>query len=89
MLSLRILSLGVLLMPYSCYRLLSQSLLIPTYSTLIRFMSFHCHILTDIIDLILKACDKCRESKTLKKSIKIPGFLAVNAISFDPYMKIQ
>lgn len=90
--NIKLLFLGVLLMSYPCYRLLSQSLMIPSYSTLIRFMNFHCHISTDMItniDLVHKICDKYRESTKLKKSIKIPGVLAVDAISFDPYIKIH
>ena len=93
-LSPKIMSLFALaaLISFPCYTYLASNLLLPHYNTLNAFMKQQTKLNPDKIislDNLNDICENYREDNDINKSIIIPGVLAVDALSLDPYIKVD
>lgn len=77
--------------PFPCYIYLSNSLLLPHYNALTTYMKQQTKLNPEKISLdnLNEICENYREENEINNSIKIPGVLAVDALSLDPYIKID
>ena len=80
------------LISFPCYTYLASNLLLPHYNTLNAFMKQQTKLNPDKIislDNLNDICENYREDNDINKSIIIPGVLAVDALSLDPYIKVD
>lgn len=80
------------LISFPCYIYLSKNLLLPHYNTLTAYMKQQTKLNPEKIinlDNLNEICENYREENNINNSVKIPGVLAVDALSLDPYVKID
>ncbi|KAK8888888.1 hypothetical protein M9Y10_033628 [Tritrichomonas musculus] len=77
--------------PFPSYIYLSNSLLLPHYNALTTYMKQQTKLNPEKISLdnLNEICENYREENEINNSIKIQGVLAVDALSLDPYIKID